>query len=100
MVMLLTTLFTPLMSVASLVINVFSGAFLAVPMTVTTPFLDSILIASSLKWILYEHDLRKDDSMRSSVLEAHGSVLVTNMAPAAISTSVWISLVYMLCPFV
>ena len=46
MVMLLTTPFTPLMSVASLVTSVFSARFLATPLTVTTPsFVPTLVLA-------------------------------------------------------
>ena len=47
-VMLLTTLFTPLMSVASLVTSVFSAAFLAMPLTVTTPSVVPTLVLMEL----------------------------------------------------
>lgn len=47
-VMLLTTLFTPLMSVASLVTSVFSAAFLAMPLTVTTPSVVPTLVLTEL----------------------------------------------------
>src|ERR1035437_10628974 len=48
MVMLLTTLWTPLMSVTSLVTRAFSASFLAWPLTVTTPSLVVTLVLSTL----------------------------------------------------
>src|ERR1035438_9882061 len=48
MLMLLTTLWTPLMSVTSLVTRAFSASFLAWPLTVTTPSLVVTLVLSML----------------------------------------------------
>src|ERR1017187_2027591 len=48
MLMLLTTLWTPLTSVTSLVTRAFSASFLAWPLTVTTPSLVVILVLSML----------------------------------------------------
>src|SRR5580765_2552846 len=47
-VMLLITLPTPLMSVISLVTRLFSAAFLATPLTVTTPSVVSTLVFKAL----------------------------------------------------
>src|ERR1035437_6520372 len=44
MVMLLTTLLTPLTSVTSLVTRLFSAAFLAMPLNVTTPSVVSTFV--------------------------------------------------------
>ena len=53
MVMLLTTLWTPLMSVASLVTRAFSASFLAMPVNVTSPFRVSTLVFMELveRWV-------------------------------------------------
>ena len=48
MVMLLITLVTPLMSVASLVTRLFSASFLAMPLKVTTPSVVETLVCRAL----------------------------------------------------
>ena len=65
MVMLLTTLFTPLMSVTSLVTRAFSASFLATPPTVTTPSVVETLVLSTLvEWC------DSNDPLTVAVIEA------------------------------
>src|ERR1017187_6575902 len=69
MVMLLITLFTPLMSVASLVTRLFSASFLAMPLKVTTPSDVEILVCKALvEWCDSNDDLTWAVMEASSIL--------------------------------
>src|ERR1017187_4244458 len=80
MVMLLTTLVTPLMSVASLVTRVFSASFLAMPVTMTTPS-----VVETPVWMALVERCDSSDDLTCAVMDA-SSILspVVSLARAGV----------------
>src|SRR5690348_213134 len=77
MVMLLITLVTPLISVASLVARLFSASFLATPLKVTTPSAVETVVCMAL---VERCDI--NDDLTSAVMEA-SSILSSILASGA-----------------